>query len=155
MTIKYDASHVSFFDLQSLSFACVVEDADHQMLQIPQNCTVTISGFEPSRRGRMPDVSREFAYDVPIGALDIEMRKVQMLNGLEATGFVALQRIEFKVNSAMPAVLCVDDVKFKTYNVTNWESSMQGLGELRHGEQTPEAIPSPLPLDVAEPAVVQ
>lgn len=142
LSTNYFNSQVALFDLQSFSFGCVVLDPDtHLASTTPKPCALAVKGYSPGRsvdRGlhkykkRGSDGVAELDNVKPSLEMTLwftndgeqeptpetKMRMVKM-ESLDSTWW-ALGAVTFEAVADGPVQLCVDDVAFRTYNITKW-----------------------------------
>lgn len=135
LSSSYFGSRVALFDLQTFSFGCLVLDTvTHRATTTPKPCAVQVKGYSPGRsvdRGlqalekkamlEKPTLEMTLWYTNPEAeepTAETKMRLVRM-DALDKTWW-ALGAVTFEAVADGPVMLCLDDVSFRTYNVTKW-----------------------------------
>lgn len=135
LTTSFLGSASAFFDLHWFSWACLRAEPRtirHFMPETATDCYLTLRGWEPSKNGREhghESITYFLLVDQYRRDFGVRMQKVNL-----GGHFAACQRIEFEVRSfaSQDVVLLVDDLFYRTYNVTRFEREWPGIGQLRH-----------------------
>lgn len=95
------------------------------------DCYLKVRGWEPSRVGLKPHHEATFYFIITEA---MKVWGVQMAYENMNTFFNACRHIEFEVKSfsGKDVVLLLDNVFYRTYNVTSWWDPEPGVKQLRH-----------------------
>lgn len=143
LSTNYLGSQVALFDLQTFSFGCLVLDPEtHHPLSIPKPCAVQVRGYTPGRSvdrglqllkkrnkdrllpdldGVKPHMEMTLWFTNPGDEEPTEETKMRLvrMESLDKTWW-ALGAVTFEAVADGPVMLCIDDVSFRTYNITKW-----------------------------------
>lgn len=95
------------------------------------DCYLNVRGWEPSRKGLKPHHEVTFYFIVTEA---MRVWGVPMAYENMNTFFNACRYIEFEVKSfsGKDVVLLLDNVFYRTYNITSWANPAPGIRQLRH-----------------------
>lgn len=135
LTTWFPGSSSAFFDLHWFSWACLLAEPRtirHFTPETATDCYLTLRGWEPSRHGRAHG-HESVTYFLHASQYRRDYG-VSMLRVNLGGHFAACQKIGFEVRSftGEEVVLVMDDLFYRTYNVTRFEREWPGIGQLRH-----------------------
>lgn len=90
MTTVYSDSTITYFDLQSFYYGCVVTSAE-TVEGVPESCTITVTGYNTNGQ---EVASQTFAFNSNGGV------QQQMQQAVLSSSFKHLQHADFSVNTA-------------------------------------------------------